>query len=123
MGLATGQTLNILMSILGRVLLLVRFRGRPDRSEATTVAWSSPVEGGPASGGVLWRRSLFAFLLLFSLVMPSDWTQDVPARYGKRHAGLHHSMIYPKIDTSPASAQRKDGSKETPNRLTQATSP
>ena len=123
MGLATGQTLNILMSVLGLVLLLVRFRGRRDRSEATTVAWSSPVEGGPASGGVLWRRLLFAFLLLFSLVIPSDWTQDVPARYGKRHAGLRHSVIYPQIDTSPKRAQRKDGSKETPNHPTEATSP
>jgi len=36
--------------------------------------------------------------LLFSLTMPSDWTQDIPARYGKRHAGLQHSLLYPRIE-------------------------
>jgi len=44
----------------------------------------------------------FAVLLLFSLVMPCDWTQDVPARYGNRHAGLVYSAIYPKITAPPA---------------------
>jgi hypothetical protein len=33
--------------------------------------------------------------------MPSDWTQDVPARYGQRHEGLDHSALYPRIDAVP----------------------
>jgi hypothetical protein len=38
-------------------------------------------------------------VLAFCLTMPSNWTQDVPARYGRRHAGLVHSWLYPAIDT------------------------
>jgi hypothetical protein len=48
-----------------------------------------------------WRPALLVALLLFSLTIPSDWTQDVPARYGKRHAGLRHSILYPAIDARP----------------------
>jgi hypothetical protein len=44
-------------------------------------------------------------LLLFSLTIPSNWTQDVPARYGKRHAGLQHSWAYPAIDTAPPGSE------------------
>jgi hypothetical protein len=29
------------------------------------------------------------------------WTQDVPDRYSARHPGLHHSWVYPDIDTVP----------------------
>jgi hypothetical protein len=45
------------------------------------------------------QRVAFAVLLLFCLAIPSNWTQDVPARYGRRHAGLEHSWLYPAIDT------------------------
>ena len=44
-----------------------------------------------------WRHALFAALLAFPPVMPSYWTQDVPARYGERHPGLQHSALYPEI--------------------------
>lgn len=36
--------------------------------------------------------------IVFPLIIPSDWTQDVPERYGDRHAGLKHSALYPVID-------------------------
>jgi hypothetical protein len=36
-------------------------------------------------------------LLLIPLVIPSDWTQDVPARYGARHQGMTHSQLYPVV--------------------------
>ncbi|KPK14191.1 MAG: hypothetical protein AMJ67_16425, partial [Betaproteobacteria bacterium SG8_41] len=65
------------------------------------------------------RRVLFVALLLFSLVIPSDWTQDVPARYGKRHAGIAYSNIYPRIDTSPPGAQPKPDSAEVLNQSIQ----
>jgi hypothetical protein len=32
------------------------------------------------------------------MVIPSDWTQDVPERYGKRHPGMMHSRFYPVVD-------------------------
>ncbi len=113
-GLATGQVLNILMSILGLILVIVPFWSRRGRSEATFQR-SAIEEEKPTFAGVGWRRFLFASLLLFPLVIPSDWTQDVPARYGNRHAGLTYSAIYPRIDTSPESAQPKVQLKEAPN--------
>jgi phosphatidylglycerol---prolipoprotein diacylglyceryl transferase len=93
LGLATGQVLNILMSLLGLGLLFARVRSTPSPGLP---------EEEPQAGGLAWRRLAFAALLLFSLVMPSDWTQDVPARYGQRHPGLVHSVLYPAI---PASRQ------------------
>jgi hypothetical protein len=50
------------------------------------------------TGGVAWRQALFAALLVLVLVIPSDWTQDIPDRYGKRHPGLRHSTLYPAIN-------------------------
>ena len=46
------------------------------------------------------QRVAFAALILFCLTMPSNWTQDIPARYGMRHPGLEHSVLYPAIDTA-----------------------
>jgi phosphatidylglycerol:prolipoprotein diacylglycerol transferase len=100
LGLATGQALNLLMSILGLVLIIVPFWSK-DRGAESHVAHAAVVDEHVVSAGLGWRRLVFASLLLFSLVIPSDWTQDVPARYGKRHAGLHYSILYPRIDTSP----------------------
>ncbi len=102
LGLATGQSLNIFMALLGLGLVFVR---------VGYSSWMEPVEvlsgtlGHRAlSPGMLWRRAAFAFLLLFSLVLPSDWTQDIPERYGRRHPGLKHSALYPMLDTAPPGA-------------------
>jgi hypothetical protein len=60
----------------------------------------------------LWpARVVFALLLLFSLTLPSDRTQDVPARYGDRHPGLRHSTLYPPVEwpTSDASEDNAFG--------------
>jgi phosphatidylglycerol:prolipoprotein diacylglycerol transferase len=92
-GMGTGQGLNILMSLLG-LALWWWVNGRP----GAPVPVPTPVGSSSPTGGTLWaRRVMFALLLLFSLTLPSDWTQDIPARYGKRHPGLHHSTLYPKI--------------------------
>lgn len=85
LGLATGQVLNIVLSVIGLALLVVR---------------SQPASGRPKRhrpGAAVWQRIALAFLLIFPLIIPSDWTQDVPARYGKRHAGLVHTAMYPPI--------------------------
>jgi phosphatidylglycerol:prolipoprotein diacylglycerol transferase len=84
LGLATGQVLNIILSILGLLLLVVRMRAPERRAE-------------PASRPSPWQRVALVCLLVFPLIIPSDWTQDVPARYGKRHAGLVHTAMYPPI--------------------------
>lgn len=94
LGLATGQALNISMSLVGLGLILVPLW----KARAATPA---PSIKETASQGLAWRRLSLAAILTFSLVMPSDWTQDVPARYGKRHPGLDYSVLYPRIDTAP----------------------
>jgi phosphatidylglycerol:prolipoprotein diacylglycerol transferase len=99
LSIGTGQTLNIVMTLLG-IVLLVRSRWRrlgrlgartppPPRPEVAEAA------GRPA------ERLAFAALLVFCLLIPSNWTQDVPARYGKRHDGLRNGWLYPRIDTRP----------------------
>ena len=100
LGLATGQVLNILLSVLGLGLILVPSRKSCGRTEAAVPRGVNTREN-LLSKGLGWRRLSFMALLLFSLVMPSDWTQDVPARYEHRHAGLDYSAIYPRIVTSP----------------------
>lgn len=94
LGLATGQSLNVFMTVLGLALVLLRIR---HKSRMGVVGMTYDV----SSRGLALRRAVFAFLLLFSLVLPSDWTQDVPLRYGRRHPGLEHSLIYPHINTAP----------------------
>lgn len=32
------------------------------------------------------------------MVILSDWTQDVPAKYGSRHHGINYSIIFRKMD-------------------------
>lgn len=91
-GLDTGQVINIAMSVIGLVFLFWLYRANQPRE----------VPGEPAARRgeewALWmRRGVFAVILLFCLTLPSDWTQDIPERYGKRHPGLKHSVLYPKL--------------------------
>jgi phosphatidylglycerol:prolipoprotein diacylglycerol transferase len=99
LGLATGQSLNIATAVGGLAL----------------VGWSALRRtDGPRRGALpskedcghvgLVRPLLLVLLLLFSLTIPSDWTQDVPARYAKRHPGLVHSSLYPALDLRPLRA-------------------
>ena len=100
--IGTGQTLNIIMALLG-IVLLVRSRlrrlGRLAPRPIVSAGGSGVAVDAPPS---LLQRVAFTSLLLFCLTMPSNWTQDVPQRYGKRHQGLAHSWLYPPLDTSPA---------------------
>jgi phosphatidylglycerol:prolipoprotein diacylglycerol transferase len=108
LALGTGQTLNIIMALVG-VALLVRSRwrrlGRLAPREAgvrSAVARSMPASFGETDARPpMWQMLAFVSLLVFCLTFPSNWTQDVPARYGQRHPGLEHSWIYPRIDTAP----------------------
>jgi len=88
------------MAVVG-VGLLVRSRLRRFgrlRSRTVTV---EQVRGEPDVKPGIALRLAFAAVLLFSLTIPSNWTQDVPDHYGSRHPGLHHTWMYPDIDTSP----------------------
>lgn len=95
LGLPTGQTFNIMMSLVGAALLI---RNVTRRGGATDVA---PALTLTARTGVGWRRVAFAAILLVALLIPSDATRDVPVRYGARHPGLVHSAMYPRLDLEP----------------------
>jgi phosphatidylglycerol:prolipoprotein diacylglycerol transferase len=89
---ATGQTLNIVMAAIGAILLVRNWL----RDQAVPAAPATAREF--ASGGLRWRRLVFATVLAVPLVIPSDATRDVPSRYGKRHPGLAYSAMYEKIE-------------------------
>ena len=103
LALGTGQTLNLIMAALG-IVLLVRSRlrrlGRL-KSVARVPVPLAPEDDVPPH----WvQRAGFALLLACCLTIPSNWTQDIPVRYGARHAGLTHSWLYPAIDWTPPPA-------------------
>jgi phosphatidylglycerol:prolipoprotein diacylglycerol transferase len=105
LALGTGQTLNIVMAVIGLALLYrsrLRRLGRLRGGRQTSPSPSAHGERAP----LLAQRVALACLLLFCLTIPSNWTQDIPARYGKRHAGLRHSWLYPQIDTAAPPARR-----------------
>lgn len=91
-GLATGQSLNLIMTFTGLALLFVLSR----KSSTSTIPLSTAAVK-ESSLQVWMKRAAFVFLLLFSLVLPSDWTQDIPERYGKRHPDLDYSRLYPRL--------------------------
>ena len=96
-GLPPGQEFNILMTLIGIGLLIWCYRREkiPLQTNAAPANLQAP---GAESGSGLWTKKLiFVALLVLPTIIPSDWTQDVPARYGARHPGMTHSMIYPEI--------------------------
>jgi len=103
LALGTGQTLNLVMAGLGAVLLYrsrLRRLGRlTPRRIALAQAGDGSAQRAAEAPAPVFLRVAFIVLLIFCLTIPSNWTQDVPARYGKRHPGLEHSAIYPQIDT------------------------
>jgi phosphatidylglycerol---prolipoprotein diacylglyceryl transferase len=101
LALGTGQTLNLIMAALGVVLLIRSRMRRLGRLAPLPIhaASSGDAHDGPPHPGLI---IALAVLLFFCLIIPSNWTQDVPAHYAARHGGLHHSWLYPEIDTAPA---------------------
>ncbi len=91
LGLATGQALNVALSVVGVVVILITYRmSQSDTAET----WATSESAFPSMTG---RKLLFGSILVFCLIIPSDWTQDIPGRYGKRHHGLIHSAMYPNL--------------------------
>jgi phosphatidylglycerol:prolipoprotein diacylglycerol transferase len=92
-GLPAGQEFNILMSIVGLVLIIWAHKTQ-GRERGIGQKGRLPTTGRDAS----WlQRTSLAVLVAIPLIIPSDWTQDVPERYGARHEGMKHSVIYPRI--------------------------
>jgi len=99
LALGTGQTLNLAMALLGLWLLrrsrLRRLGRLPARTDVAGTTGVGPADEAPSTT----VRMAFAVLLAACLTIPSNWTQDVPARYGTRHPGMQHSAMYPPIET------------------------
>lgn len=92
--LPPGQEFNLAMALIGVALLIWIYR----RAARSSPPAPPPAPREPALEFGLWpKRALLLSLLLLPLVIPSDWTQDVPARYGERHPGIVHSWWYPTI--------------------------
>jgi len=104
-GIATGQAFNIFAAALG-AFLLFWFSRKQRAAKDDGKLQTADVFGRTADGRRLWfKRIVFASLLLFSLTLPSDWTQDIPGRYGKRHPGMHYSRLYPPVEGNIPSAK------------------
>ena len=102
LALGTGQTLNIVMALLGAALL---YRSRLRRLGRLKGSLAAPSPGGSRDVAPLAaQRIAFGCLVAFCLTIPSNWTQDIPSRYGGRHPGLEYSWLYPMIDTAPPPA-------------------
>ena len=95
-GLPPGQEFNLLMAIAGVGMLIWFYRGRDTRAAPVSTA-EQGVAKAVATSGLAARRLALLLLLLVPIIIPSDWTQDVPQRYGARHPGMHHSLMYPPI--------------------------
>ena len=92
-GFPPGQEFNLLMTILGLGLLVWRYRIKG--VEKPSITGEGQLATNEKSSWL--QRVLLAVLVVIPLVMPSDWTQDVPERYGGRHEGMKHSVLYPRI--------------------------
>jgi hypothetical protein len=105
LALGTGQTLNIIMAAVGLVLIVRserRWRSREMRVGTRETLAATAAAARPTARSLGWQRLGVVLLLAFCLAIPGNWTQDVPARYGKRHFGLRHSRLYPEIRTAGA---------------------
>ncbi len=103
------------MALLGGAALYrsrLRRRGRLQRTAGWGLAVTAGAGGSADAPPLVAQRLACAALLAFCLTIPSNWTQDVPRRYGARHPGLEHSWLYPRIDTAPPSARRPERAAE-----------
>ena len=97
LGLPSGQWFNVAMVVIGAGMLLWIYRRPSQDAVMRDLDWSL-YDAMMAKPTVLWpRRMVLLAILLFSLTIPSDRTQDVPAAYGERHPGMSHSVLYPPV--------------------------
>jgi phosphatidylglycerol:prolipoprotein diacylglycerol transferase len=106
LALGTGQTLNLAMAALGLALLARSRLRRLGRLRAVSrhVPAVVPLAADADTAPRLGQRIALVTLLVLCLTIPSNWTQNVPVRYGGRHPGLEHSRLYPPIDWAPPPA-------------------
>jgi phosphatidylglycerol:prolipoprotein diacylglycerol transferase len=98
-GLPPGQEFNLGMTLVGAALIIWAYRRKHAGVQPITFATLSDRQEIDVRKATRTRRRIFRALLIIPLVIPSDWTQDVPDRYGERHEGMKHSRLYPVIRT------------------------
>jgi phosphatidylglycerol:prolipoprotein diacylglycerol transferase len=96
-GLPPGQEFNLLMTLIGVGMLIWLYRKARHADAAERPPGTETRVATGSDDGIWLKRTIFVLLLVLPTVIPSDWTQDVPARYGARHPGMAHSAIYPPI--------------------------
>jgi len=97
-GFPPGQEFNLLMTVVG-IAMLFWFHRKTRRGADDAIASVSTGPQRIESPRLLnLKRAVFIVCLLFPTIIPSDWTQDIPGRYGKRHDGLNYSILYPRIE-------------------------
>jgi len=96
-GLPPGQEFNIGMAIAGIALIIWSIRKRETGVSPLTKSTVLSGLNMDVRRATRSRRFTLRALLIVPLIIPSDWTQDVPVRYGKRHQGMTHSQLYPVI--------------------------
>ncbi len=99
-GLPPGQEFNIGMSIAGVALIIWTIKKRNPGVKPLTRSAVLDGLNMDVRRATRTRRLILRALLILPLVIPSDWTQDIPARYGKRHEGTIHSELYPEVITN-----------------------
>lgn len=99
-GLPPGQEFNIGMTLLGISLIVMAYRKRQAGVRPLTLSAISDGYALDVRKATRFKRLIFRALLIIPLVIPSDWTQDVPQRYGERHEGVSYSQLYPRIHTT-----------------------
>ena len=92
-GLPPGQEFNLFMTGLGVGTIIWAYRNSAVDRESDQPGNSATVIKSPS----WFLRVVLCIVIVLPLVIPSDWTQDVPERYGDRHSGLEYSALYPKI--------------------------
>lgn len=104
-GLPPGQEFNIGMSILG--VMLITWGIKKGYTGVKPLGASEISDGlnMDVRKATRIRRLILRLLLILPLVIPSDWTQDVPARYGARHDGITYSNLYPAISSNKNSEE------------------
>jgi phosphatidylglycerol:prolipoprotein diacylglycerol transferase len=102
-GIPPGQEFNIAMTLAGLVLVVWAFNGRNSQIQHSTGNQATDHLKPGDEKPLTVRRVIFVALLAVPMVIPSDWTQDIPARYGKRHDGMTHSALYPEVNEAEKS--------------------
>ena len=97
-GFPPGQEFNMIMTLTGLCMLVYFYRASKKAETGAPAPSISEVAPVQISSVAWYKKAVFIVLLALPTVIPSDWTQDVPARYAHRHAGISYSALYPQID-------------------------